>query len=218
MARESLSVPRVFLRIGYVVLRIFWTHSPRRTPSMEGSLSDLLRHVPQALAGRIATTVFCVLAITMAAGCGGGGGSSSTPATAQAVIGSPSPAATTLAMDLTKGYTDTGIAVVPGEQLTFAASGTLNWGGTCTTCSTPPSGDAWSTCSYREPPNYPLPGMPCWSLIGKVGATGAPFEIGSSLNYTVPAGVSGELYVGVNDNILADNSGSWSVAINETAP
>jgi len=120
-------------------------------------------------------------------------------------------------MNLTQTYTATGMHVAAGTQLTFTASGTFQWAPSpCVNCTTTPSGDPWSTCSYRQPPAYPAPGLPCWSLIGKIGASGTPFEVGTSLDYTVPTGVSGELYVGVNDNDLSDNSGSWTVMISQT--
>jgi len=54
--------------------------------------------------------------------------------------------------------------------------------------------------------------LACWSLIGKIGQNGTPFQVGTSLtNFT--AHVSGELFLGVNDNILRDNTGSWIARI-----
>lgn len=161
-----------------------------------------------------------MVALLLVAGCGGGGGGgSSTPAAAPGGVLSPSPTSTTLTLNVTQGYTATGMYLASGTQYTITASGTLQWAAApCVNCTVSPSGSPWSTCSSRQPPAYPAPGLACWSLIGKIGASGTPFEIGTSLNSTVPAGVSGELYVGVNDNDLTDNSGSWTVAINQTAP
>jgi hypothetical protein len=50
--------------------------------------------------------------------------------------------------------------------------------------------------------------------VGKIGANGTPFEVGSSFVLTVPSAASGELYLGVNDNNYPDNSGSWTSLIN----
>ena len=58
---------------------------------------------------------------------------------------------------------------------------------------------------------FPAPQFPCWSLIGRIGTNGALFEVGAST--TFQAQTAGELYLGINDNNLGDNSGIWTVAI-----
>lgn len=40
----------------------------------------------------------------------------------------------------------------------------------------------------------------CWSWIGKIGATGAPFQVGHYLSLAAQS--SGEFFLGVNDNAL----------------
>jgi hypothetical protein len=47
-------------------------------------------------------------------------------------------------------------------------------------------------------------------LIGRIGV-GRPFQVGA--RRTLHVARDGELFLGVNDNYLADNSGTWSVAI-----
>ena len=56
---------------------------------------------------------------------------------------------------------------------------------------------------------YPLQGVPAGALIGRVGS-GAPFAIGTNTApITMPA--NGPLMLGINDDVLNDNSGSYSV-------
>jgi len=56
---------------------------------------------------------------------------------------------------------------------------------------------------------YPLQGVPAGALIGRVG-NGAPFAIGTNTApITMPA--NGPLMLGINDDVLNDNSGSYSV-------
>jgi hypothetical protein len=52
---------------------------------------------------------------------------------------------------------------------------------------------------------------PYGALVGKIGANGTPFLIGSSLTYT--PGSSDELYLAVNDLLpyYADNYGNYMV-------
>jgi hypothetical protein len=55
------------------------------------------------------------------------------------------------------------------------------------------------------------PNLPPWSLIGKIGQFGVPFEIGTSTSFAAPA--SGRLYLSANDNFFPDNSGSWDLTV-----
>jgi hypothetical protein len=61
---------------------------------------------------------------------------------------------------------------------------------------------------------FVAPGLPCWSLIGRIGQSGTIFEVGSSKSFV--AASSGEVYLGVNDNYFGDNSGSWTASISIT--
>jgi hypothetical protein len=59
--------------------------------------------------------------------------------------------------------------------------------------------------------NFPALNLPCWSLIGRVGTQGTIFEIGPEKRFHATA--SGELYLGINDDNVADNSGAWTASI-----
>jgi hypothetical protein len=120
--------------------------------------------------------------------------------------------ATTVNIALRQQWTDTGLAVVPGQQLTIATTGTMNyWTGGCPStqnCVVTPDGLPWSVCAGSTAGPYLTPGLACFSLVGRFG-NGTPFEVGSNLTVTVPAGASGEFFLGVNDNNYPDNTGSW---------
>ena len=64
--------------------------------------------------------------------------------------------------------------------------------------------------SQRVSPEAPLPDVTAGSLIGKVGE-GAPFSIADRVSVTMTA--DGQLFLGVNDGRLADNTGSFRVAV-----
>ena len=78
---------------------------------------------------------------------------------------------------------------------------------------------------YQTPDGYPrmstsdpgfhvpflAPGLTPWSLVGKIGDNGKPFQVGSK-NAITPQS-AGELYLSVNDNNFGDNSGSWNVTV-----
>jgi hypothetical protein len=132
--------------------------------------------------------------------------------------GSPSPAALpdTLSIILTQPYTDTQVSVTAGETITITASGTLMYAtaSECPagdTCQSTPAGEATSNCSNPAEGPFTAPTLNCWSLIGKIGVNGTPFEVGDSL--TITASTSGTLYLGVNDDDYNDNSGTWTATI-----
>jgi hypothetical protein len=58
---------------------------------------------------------------------------------------------------------------------------------------------------------FPAPNLPCWSLIGRVGAAGPIFEVASEKAWTVT--LPFELYLGINDESVSDNSGEWIASI-----
>ncbi len=124
-------------------------------------------------------------------------------------------AQTTVNVILTSNWTDTGISVTSGQQFTVTATGQLNWyTGGCPrgrNCITTPDGDLGGGCS----PRVPAPKLTCWSLIGRIGQRGEPFQVGTHLDYTVPDGISGEFYLGVNDFNLPDNTGEWKATITQ---
>jgi hypothetical protein len=95
--------------------------------------------------------------------------------------------------------------VQPGDAVTISASGAVSMGGGW--APGPPEGLA-KTCKKI---GFPAPNLRCWSLIGRVGEDGTPFYVGNGL--LLHASTSGELYLGVNDDQLGDNSGSWTAVV-----
>ena len=153
------------------------------------------------------------------------------PATAASAATSPASAATspasaatsskTVTVAATQAWTDTHIYLSRGT-VSFKASGTINVSSgnpafnntpagqgpadpQCIGNSATPWGDDWTAT-----------GLPCWSLIGRIG-NGSPFEIGDSATHAVSN--PGELYLGVNDQSTSfvDNSGSWTVQASWTS-
>ena len=107
-------------------------------------------------------------------------------------------------------WTDTGITVRRGQSLSFNASGEIQIvEGTGPERNATPDGSASFTGSRTR---YPLPAVPVGTLIGRVG-NGAPFAIGSSTQ-PIPVSNNGRLFLGINDDQHADNSGSFTVVIN----
>jgi hypothetical protein len=102
---------------------------------------------------------------------------------------------------LTHWLTPTGIQLVKGQTILITARGTLNWyTGHCNECTSTPDGAPCNGSDFYTP-------LPCYSLIGRIGPHGRPFEVGS---YKILiADSSGELFLGVNDNYYPDNTGKW---------
>ncbi len=147
-----------------------------------------------------------VLMAGLVSACSGGG--SSGPA--------PTPMVTlpaTISIILTQQYTDTNVDLTAGEPISITATGSLDHSvdHMCASgsCVTTPAGEPASYCSSLT--GFPAPELPCWSLIGKIGPNGSPFEVGTALQFT--AATAGTLYLGINDNFLADNTGSWVAII-----
>jgi hypothetical protein len=100
-----------------------------------------------------------------------------------------------------QGWTATGIIVNRGETLTLNATGEIRFRDGATA---PPSG------SGERSEGNPLPNVTTGTLLGRVG-NGRPFVIGSQTRVQMPA--AGQLFLGVNDTHLADNSGSFQVNV-----
>jgi hypothetical protein len=101
-------------------------------------------------------------------------------------------------------WTDTGISVRNGQTVFFEASGRIRWG------RDRQDGPEGENNSPRNP-SRPIPGRPAAALIGRVGDD-APFFIGSDTEGIRVRG-SGTLFLGVNDETLDDNSGSFRVTV-----
>ena len=101
-------------------------------------------------------------------------------------------------------WTDTGVNVRNGQTVFFEASGRIRWG------RDRQDGPEGENNSPRNP-SRPIPGRPAAALIGRVGDD-APFFIGSDTEGIRVRG-SGTLFLGVNDETLDDNSGSFRVTV-----
>ena len=63
-------------------------------------------------------------------------------------------------------------------------------------------------------PGAPLPRALAGALLGRIGS-GQPFAIGNLTSVVMPA--DGELFLGVNDDGLNDNSGQFTVTVTAAA-
>jgi hypothetical protein len=100
-------------------------------------------------------------------------------------------------------WTDTGIDVRGGQAIYFKASGETRWG---------PNRRDGAAGERNSPvnPGRPLPDRPGAALIGRIGddlvfigGEAGPFRIRSS----------GRLFLGINDDVLTDNTGSLRVTV-----
>ena len=101
-------------------------------------------------------------------------------------------------------WNDTGVDVRSGAIVYFEASGRLRWG---PDRQHGPGGEGGN----RYNANRPIPGRPGGALIGRIGNTD-PFFIGDESG-PIRMRAAGRLSLGVNDDYLQDNSGSWRVTI-----
>jgi hypothetical protein len=103
-------------------------------------------------------------------------------------------------------WTATGITVRKGDTLNFNATGEIQ-------LSSDPSdvASAYGARSGRKAANAPLPDVLAGALIGRIGATGQPFPIGTGVPVTMPA--AGQLFLGINDDGFGDNTGEFRVDI-----
>jgi hypothetical protein len=115
-----------------------------------------------------------------------------------------------------QAWTPTGTLVNAGDEVTITATGGVAMSSGSAPMS--PAGDPRSCLiaangpyGWRASP-FPDVNLPCWSLIGKIGENGRAFFVGA--NRGLRATSSGQLYLGVNDNALGDNSGNWVATIN----
>lgn len=123
----------------------------------------------------------------------------------------PSPAAATsgrgggIVVPAQEAWTSTGIAVRRGEWITFNATGEIR----LTTDAADVAGAAGSAAN-RTAANAQIPSTPIGALIGRVGNS-RPFVIGNQTRIQMPA--NGVLFLGINDDHHADNSGELRVEV-----
>lgn len=103
-------------------------------------------------------------------------------------------------------WTDTGITVRAGDVIRFDPTGVIEWG---PGRQDGPGGEVNSP--YNR--NRPMANQPGGALIGRIGTgSGDMFFIGADRG-TFRARTAGRLYLGVNDDHLQDNSGTFRVVI-----
>jgi eukaryotic-like serine/threonine-protein kinase len=126
---------------------------------------------------------------------------------------SPHPGCTStpgLDVPVTQEWTDTGVTVTAGAALGISATGDVYLSGAGS--SQGPGGNSSCTpaADYASHSSqFPAPQLPCWSLIARIG-TGRPFEVGTSILVNATAG---KLYLGLNADSFAANTGIWAVKI-----
>jgi len=102
-------------------------------------------------------------------------------------------------------WTDTNIEVKSGQAVFFEANGEVRWGGNRRAG---PAGEVNSPMN----PNRPMPNRPGAALIGRVGNTADYFFIGADTG-PIRMRSSGRLYLGLNDDVLGDNTGYLRVVV-----
>lgn len=106
-------------------------------------------------------------------------------------------------------WTPTGISVTRGERLSIRATGEIRLSGDASDRST-----VSGSVNRRYAPDAPIPRTFAGVLIGRVG-NGQPFAIGNMT--TLMMREDGELFLGVNDDSLGDNQGSYTVEVTKAA-
>ena len=135
---------------------------------------------------------------------------------ASAASAAPAPVVKHVSVNSRRVYTDTGLKVKKGQTVTINASGFIHFGLRPIDHLAPAGMARISGCdeltgrkASQQTPR-PAPRLDCWSLIGWIGA-GGPFAVGATR--TIKAPNEGELRLGVNDNYLRDNAGSWTATV-----
>jgi hypothetical protein len=108
-----------------------------------------------------------------------------------------------------QAWTPTGIRVTEGQTVNFTVQGEVQLSTDSADRAT-----AAGAASGRTAQQAPLPSALAGALIGRIG-NGAPFGIGNQT--TVPMPASGELYLGINDDQVADNTGGFVVDVKPQA-
>lgn len=102
-------------------------------------------------------------------------------------------------------WTDTGIDVRAGQAIYFHADGEVRWG---------PNRRDGAEGERNSPSNAnrPLPDRAAASLIGRIGAGDDVFFIGGDPGpFRIRS--TGRLYLGINDDVFTDNTGSLQVTV-----
>ena len=104
-----------------------------------------------------------------------------------------------------QAWTDTGIDVRAGDSLDITATGRVQYSRQLTHVAGP---DGTASVTRAE---APMPNTAVGALIARVGNS-APFFVGARAN-ALRVQQTGRLYLGINDDILTDNSGDFRVTV-----
>jgi PA-IL-like protein len=113
------------------------------------------------------------------------------------------PGANTFAVAANREWTDTGVMVREGETVMIRANGQIELAPNQRV-------GAGGVAGGRRGDQTPLPAAPAGALIGRID-NGAPFVVGNQQSVRMPA--SGRLFLGVNDDVVSDNSGEFQVTV-----
>jgi hypothetical protein len=111
---------------------------------------------------------------------------------------------TTFTIPANQQWTETDVNVRDGETLELRVTGEIEYA--------PNTRVSAAGAPRRTPggPDVPIPNAPAGALVGRID-NGAPFLIGRNTSVRVPD--SGTLFLGINDDIVNDNSGNYRVII-----
>jgi hypothetical protein len=101
-------------------------------------------------------------------------------------------------------WTETDVNVREGETLSLRVAGEIEYA--------PNARVSAAGAPRRTPggPDVPIPNAPAAALIGRID-NGQPFLIGRNTSVRMPA--SGTLFLGINDDVVSDNSGNYQLII-----
>ena len=145
---------------------------------------------------------------------GGGGGKSgaehfatqSTVASTQATV-APTPSGGTVAVLGTVQWTDTGIVLRAGDQVTITATGSVF----SSPDGTVPAGpDGYPNAPELHQFNL-IPAGDHAGLIARVGTNGTPLVAGTSTQFTSDS--AGHLFLGINDSGVSNNRGQFEAKV-----
>jgi Ca2+-binding EF-hand superfamily protein len=112
----------------------------------------------------------------------------------------------TVVVSARQAWIDSGVDVRLNDLVSITATGTILFSGSRTDVARPGGVGAGATGSA------PRPDLPIGALLAKIGADGQPFLVGASLD-SHRANRPGRLYLGVNDDVLTDNSGQFRATV-----
>jgi hypothetical protein len=103
-------------------------------------------------------------------------------------------------------WTDTGVEVRRGDEVTFEASGKITWGPGRRDDAGGEGGDHYNA-------GRPIPRRPGGALIGKIGRNSNDYFFIGKEQGSIRMPSSGRLFLGINDDYLPDNGGGFRVSI-----